>query len=192
MNRVFLYMLCGLVSSLAIPTVALAGGPDPANYPLRVHIMKFNTRARDTRQTGDHDAPEFVEGMGVADLFENGEPRGLEFSYSCIGGMKESGGYGTYPARWKKKDKTLEILLPETGKPWNLQSCDLHAEMQLGLVFYWRKGVLAEEAAKVLKDWMVKHQYDPEKDMNDPVMVAGEPDAAGGDGTGDSQIAEPE
>jgi hypothetical protein len=193
MNRVFLYMLCWLLSSLAIPTVALAGGPDPANYPLRVHVMKFNAQQRETRDSkSDSGLSDYVSGMGVADLFENGEPRGFQFTFSCIGGMKASGGYGTFPARWKKRDKTLEILLPETGKPWNMRACELHAEIMPGLVFYWRKGALAEEAANVLKEWMVKHQYDPEKDMNDPVMAAGELDPAAGDGTGDSQVAEPD
>jgi hypothetical protein len=192
MRCVFICILCGLMAGLAVSTTALAGGPDPANYPLRVHIMKFTSQPRHPREgKRQFDAPDYVDGMGVADLFENGEPRGFKFSYSCIGGMKASGGYGNFPARWKNKDRTLEILLPETGKPWNLDSCSLQSEMRTGLVFYWKNGVLAEESAAILKDWMVKHQYDPEKDKDDPVMAVGESDAAGGT-TGDSQIAEPE
>jgi hypothetical protein len=45
---------------------------------------------------------------------------------------------------------------------------------------------LAEEATAVLKEWMSKHQYDPEKDKVDPVMAAGESD--GSDGRGDSPL----
>ena len=193
MHRFLVWVLSGLVCILAVSKEALAGGPDPASYPLRVHIMKFTTQPRDSRERKSlSDAPDYLNGMGVADLFENGEPRGFEFSYSCIGGLKASGGYGTFPARWKKKDKTLEVLLPETGKPWNLESCGLQTEMRTGLVFYWKNGLLAEEAAAVLKNWMVNHQYDPEKDKNEPVMLAGESDGDRGTGWGDSQIAEPE
>jgi hypothetical protein len=82
--------------------------------------------------------------------------------------LRTSGGYATFPARWKKREKTLEVLLPEAGKPWNNVTCDLHAEMRPGLVFFLRNDLLAEESAAVLKDWMAKHQYDPEKGKEDP------------------------
>lgn len=191
MRFVYICIVCGVVSCLALSTAVLAGGPDPADYPLRVHIFKYTSQSRHARE-GKHwsDAPDYVDGMGVADLFESGTPQGFEFSYSCMGGMKASGGYGTFPARWKKRDKTLEILLPETGKPWNLEACQLHAEMRTGLVFFWKNGKLAEEAAAVLKEWMIKHEYDPEKDKVDPVMAAGESD--GSDGRGDSPLYSPE
>ena len=188
MHRIFICILGGFVFNLAVSTAAMAGGPDADNYPLRVHIMRFTEQSRHNREAKSmSEMPDYVDGMGVADLFENGEPRGFQFSYSCIGGLKASSGYGNFPARWKKKDRTLEVLLPETGKPWNLESCELHTAMRPGLVFYWKNGSVAEEAAAVLKDWMVKHQYDPEKDQTDSVMLAGESDGE----TGDSQVAEP-
>lgn len=193
MHRFMVCVLCGLVCILAISNEAQAGGPDPASYPLRVHIMKFITKPRDSRERkSSSDALDFVDGMGVADMFENGEPRGFEFRYSCIGRLKASGGYGIFPARWKKKDKTLEVLVPETDKPWNLEPCGLHTEMRTGLVFYWKNGLLAEEAVAVLKNWMIKHQYDPENDKNEPVTLAVESVGKGGTEWGSSQIAEPE
>jgi hypothetical protein len=122
-------------------------------------------------------------------VFENSEPRGFQFSFSCVDGLQASGGYGTYPARWKKRDKTLEILVPQKGKPWNQETCELQAEMRPGLVFFWRNGAIAEEAAAVLKAWMTKHQYDPEKGKDDPAMAVGETVAPGD--SDDPQIAEP-
>jgi hypothetical protein len=154
----------------------MAGGPDPADYPLRVHVLKNTTQSRHARESKSFsDTPDYVDGMGVADLFEGGEPQGFEFSYSCIGGLKASSGYGSYPARWKKKGKALEILVPQAGKPWNLETCGLHAEMRPGLAFYFQNGKVAEESAKLLKDWMMKNQYEPEKDQNDPVSPDGGP-----------------
>ena len=175
MRHLFIFGLGACAACLAVSTAALAAKPDPCDYPLRVHIMKFNTQSRTSREPQHpSDSPDYVSGMGVADLFENGEPRGFQFSYSCMGGLKAAIGYANFPARWKKKDKTLEILLPETGKPWNLEACQLQTEMQPGLAFYWKNGAIAEELAAALKDWMVKHQYDPEKNKEQPVMLPGE------------------
>jgi hypothetical protein len=191
MRRVFICGLCAAAVCLTLSYTVNAGGPDPDNYPLRVHVFRNTAQGRHTRESKTQsDSPDYIDGMGMADLFENGEPRGFEFHFSCMDGLRASGAYGTYPARWKKKDKTLEILKPEPGKPWNLEACDLHTEMRTGLVFFWRNGALAEEAAAVLKTWMVKHQYDPEKDKTDPIILEGEGTTPGG--PNDPQIAEPE
>jgi hypothetical protein len=188
-------LLSGLIAialCFAIQTPAHAARHDADGYPLRVHIMKITAQPRNSRN-GKHlsDSPDYVDGMGVGDLFENGQPQALQFSYSCIDGLKSSSGYGTFPARWKKKDKTLEILQPETGKPENLESCDLHTELMPGTAFYWKSGSLSQEPATVLKAWMVKHQYDPEKDRNDPVLAAGETPGPDGEITEDPQLAGP-
>lgn len=181
-----LFGLGGVAGCLALATPALAGKPDPADYPLRVHILKDTAQTRHTRESKTTtEDPDYIDGMGVADLFEGGVPQGFTFSYSCVDGLQASSGYGTYPARWKKKQKTLELLVPQPGKPWNLETCSLQTELRPGLVFYWRNGKLAEESGAALKDWMVKHQYDPEKDQMDPVMASGESDAA------DSPLADP-
>ena len=176
MRLFIIFGMGALAGCLALSTGVVAGGPDPADYPLRVHILKNTSQPRNARSSKSlSDAPDYVDGRGVADLFEGGEPRGFEFSYSCIGGLKASSGYGTYPARWKKREKTLEILVPQAGKPWNLDSCGLQAEMRLGLVFYFNNGQVVEESAKLLKEWMVKHQYDPEKDLSDPMIEGAGP-----------------
>jgi hypothetical protein len=170
MRRIFMFALSGIVVSLALATAVMAGGPDPANYPLRVYIFKYVSLSRHNRESkNSSDAPDYVDGHGLADLFENGEPRGFIFSYSCIDSLRNSGGYATFPARWKKKEKTLEVLLPEVGKPWNNVTCDLRTEMRPGLAFFLRDDSIAEESAAVFKDWMVKHQYDPEKGKDDPL-----------------------
>jgi hypothetical protein len=174
-RSVFLFTLSAIVGCLAFAAGARAAGPDPSNYPLRVHVLKFTSQSPQPKnKTTTSDDPNYTDGMGIADLFENGQPQGFEFNYSCTEPMKASSGYGTYPARWKRRGKILEILLPRAGKPWELQTCDLNAELINGMVFCWKNSKVAEESAAMLMDWMVKHQYDPENGKDEPVILAGE------------------
>ena len=91
------------------------------------------SRARQGRTFSD--TPDYLEGQGAADVFEGGVPMGFLFKYSCTEPLRASEAYASYPARWKKRDKTLVILLPEPGKPWNLDPCDLVVETRPGLAF---------------------------------------------------------
>jgi hypothetical protein len=187
MRPVFFFFLSAVAGCMAVALPALAGKADEAKYPLRVHILRFVAQPNHSREPHSlTDPPPYVAGMGAADLFENGEPQGFQFTYSCTASMEASGAYSTLPARWKKKDKTLEILLPQAGKPWNSESCNLQVEMRPGLVYYWKDGAVAEEPAAVLKGWMVKHRYDPENGREEPVMAPGE------SAEGDPQIAGPD
>ena len=193
MQRAIRFGLSAVAVFLTLSNAALASGPNPDNYPLRVHVLKYVSRSSPNRGGKNLSGmQDFIDGQGVADLFENGEPRGFEFTSSCTEPPIASSGYGSFPARWKKREKTLEILLPETGKPWNWVSCDLRTEMAEGVVFYWKNGSLAVEAAKALKEWMVKHQYNPEQGKDEPILAAGELPATGGTGPSDPQLAGPE
>jgi hypothetical protein len=190
MRPFFLLSFAALAVCVAVSTPALAARHDADGYPLRVHILKFASHPRNTPNGANRsDSPDYMDGMGVADLFENGDPQGFTFSYSCIDGIKASGGYGTFPARWKKKDKTIEVLIPETGKPQNLETCELHTEMRPGLVFYWRDGTVAQEAATILKQWMTSHHYDPENGRVDPIMS---PEELAAPDSSNTQILGPE
>ncbi len=131
----------------------------------------------------------FWTGRAAGDLFEGGQPMGFEFRYSCADPIRTSEAYATYPARWKKKDKTLEILLPQPGKPWNMEGCDLQVVARPGLAYFWNADDdrVVEESAAKFKEWMVKHQYDPEKDLNDPIGLDAEPSAPEEPGSSSSQ-----
>jgi hypothetical protein len=129
MRPVSLLGLGAAAGCFAISTVALAGKPDAAKYPLRVHVFRYVVQPSHSREfKNPSDGSEYVAGMGQADLFENSDPRGFQFRYSCTVPMVASGGHETFPARWKKKDKALEILLPQAGKPWNQEGCDLYGK----------------------------------------------------------------
>jgi len=172
MRRFLGLALGGVACCLAFSSVAMAGGPDPADYPLRVHVLKNLASSRPDRGGKfEAQAPGAMMGVGAADLFEDGNPMGFQFKFSCSLPLLASEEYATYPARWKKRDKTIEVLLPEKGKPWNLDPCDLQVQPRPGLAYFWNPEdeTTVEESAAKFKDWMVKHHYDPEKDMDMPM-----------------------
>jgi hypothetical protein len=176
MRRIFFLSLSGMAFCLLLSTAALAGGYKTADYPLRVHIYSFNSHSHYyERQVS------YVDGEGRANLFENGEPRAFEFGYRCGDRLRKSDGFETYMARWKKPGKTLEILLPVLGKPGADESCELKVEMKDGVVYRWRNGSLVEQPAAQFKEWMIKHQYDPEHGNNVPVMAAAKPSGGADD-----------
>jgi hypothetical protein len=176
MRRAFLCSLSGLAGCLLFSAAALAGGHNPADYPLRVHIFQFNSHSHYYQRS-----LEMVDGEGRANLYENGEPRGFDFSYRCGERLMFSPGYETYPARWKKQGQSLEILEPQFGKPGATESCELKVEMK-DTAYFRHNGGLDEEPATKFKEWMDKHQYDPEHDKNEPVAMAPAPAGAGSQG----------
>jgi len=175
MRRAFLVAL-GLFGFCLLPAMK-AFAKDVDDFPLRVVIFRNTEHGRHAREAKSFsETPDYLDGIGQADLFENSMPVAFEFSYSCMPGVRPSGGYETFPARWKKRDKALEILVPEPGRPWNNVSCVLHATMQPGMVFFWNDDDVMQEPAAKFKEWMVKHQFDPE---NGKVMpIEPEPPAA--------------
>lgn len=169
MRRAIYCALSGFALCLLFSTGVLAAR-NLAEYPLRVHIFQFNGYSHYAfRQV------EYVDGEGRANLYENGEPRGFDFKYRCGERLRGNAGFETYPAKWKKPGKELEILLPQFGKPDSYDTCDLEVLMKADVVYHRSNGLLGEEAAARFKEWMVKHQYDPEHGKNEP--VAAPPDA---------------
>ena len=190
MRRVFIGILGGLACCLALSTAAPAASHDPADYPLRVHILKSTWRSSHSRDSNRAAGlPDYLSGQGGAGLFDNGQPQGFEFRFSCQEPLLSSSAYATYAARWKKNGKTLEILVPEAGKPWNMEPCDLQVALRPGLAYFWNDddGTVVEESAAVFKAWMVKHHYDPEKDMDMPIEDAPAPSGSGEPGSSSSQ-----
>lgn len=165
MRRIIFYCLGGAIGFALLSTVALAGGRNVADYPLRVHIFGYNAHSHYYGRSLDE-----VDGEGRANLYENSEPRGFDFSYHCSDRLRASAGFETYLARWKKQGQTLEILLPVFGKPGASESCELKVLMK-DTAYFRRNGMTGEEPASAFKEWMVKHQYDPEHGQNEPVNL---------------------
>lgn len=146
-------------------TRALADTKTPSDYPLRVHV--YQTRWQ--KHPGGA-----VDGEGRANLFEKGQPRAFDYSFSCSELFRASMGWETYPARWRKRDGELEMLVPVAGKPGEHRECVLKVVMK-NAAYYKHSGQLNEEPAAVFKEWMEKHNYDPEHGKNQPTGLDREP-----------------
>jgi|GEM_PF-1162604 len=183
MRRVLISSLGGLIVFLLIAPTAWAGKFNPAEFPLRVHII-YRNGVRHYDRPGGYGAAsslDQVDGMGGADLFENGQPLGFDFNYSCGQPITSMPGYETFMARWKKPDRVIEILMPVMGgKPGEMNSCELNVSMKQDTVYVRHNGGVTEEPAAKFKEWMVRHQYDPEHGLNVPINAPAEPPAQNG------------
>jgi len=138
---------------------------NPADYPLRVHIYRRNeTTFYRNRQT------EEAKGEGRANLFEGGTPKGIDFQFECDTRLQTSSGFETFPAKWKKPGQELVILQPQFGKS-GYDTCRLKV-MVKDFVYVAHNGNLTSEPGDVFKQWMTKHDYDPEHGKNVPTQVA--------------------
>lgn len=149
-------LAAGLASEIAVAAQLEA-------LPLRVHV--YATRERAVSRAG---RPVGSEGMGKANLYEHGTPRGFDFQFRCEGKLPTSQGYETFPARWKHKPDLLEIAIPDAGgKPGAAHRCEVKVALK-DFAYYRRSGAVETEPAATFKDWMEKHQYDPEHGKNEP------------------------
>jgi len=169
MRRSFFYGVSGIAGCLLLSAPAMAGGRNVDDYPFRVHIFQNSQHSHYRERMID-----YVDGEGRANLYENGEPRGFDYNFRCGVRLMQSAGYETYPARWKKTGKELEILLPVMGKPGAFNGCQLNVDVKEG-AYLRHGGALEEEPSAAFKDWMQRHQYDPEKGLNEPVTAAAKP-----------------
>ncbi len=157
---------------LLVPPALAGESKNPADYPLRIHIFnRSQTTFFHNRQE------EEAKGEGRANLFQNGEPHGIDFSFECSEKLKSSFGYETYPAKWKKPNQTLVVLLPVFGKTGSYFTCDLKTDVK-DFAYMSRNGNMQSESVAQFKSWMVKHDYDPEHGKNTPTNLTPQPTPA--------------
>ena len=153
-----------LFASLATPAL-YAESHNLADYPLRIHIYRRNETT-----FYHHRQEEEAKGEGRANLYENGEPKGIDFQFECDNKLQTSSGYETFPAKWKKPGQELVILQPQFGKT-GYDTCRLKV-MVKDFVYVTRNGNLNSEPIDVFKQWMAKHDYDPEHGKTMPTQLA--------------------
>ncbi len=179
-----------LFASLAsVAPVMHAESHNPADYPLRVHIYRRN----ETTFYHNHQTEE-AKGEGRANLFEGGEPKGIDFQFECDTRLQTSSGFETFPVKWKKPGQELIILQPQFGKN-SYDTCKLKV-MVKDFVYVQHNGNLMSEPADVFKQWMTKHEYDPEHGKNTPTQMTpaatnSTGTASPGSNTGAPQVAVP-
>ena len=161
-----------LLAFLLVGPGLYAESKNPSDYPLRVHIFRRNeTTFYHNRQE------EEAKGEGRANLFEGGEPKGVDFRFECSDKLQTSSGYETFPARWKKPNQELVVLLPEFGKPGHYSTCNFKVEVK-NFAYFSRNGNLSTEPSSDFKKWMVLHEYDPEHGKDTPTQTQAGPAGA--------------
>ena len=162
----------------------LAESHNPADYPLRVHIYRHNeTTFYRNRQA------EEAKGEGRANLFESGQPKGIDFQFECDQKLQSSSGFETFPAKWKKAGQELVILQPQFGKS-GYDTCRLKV-MVKDFVYVARNGNLTTEPSELFKQWMQKHDYDPEHGKTTPSQLGPAPASAATGATPSPQATKP-
>jgi hypothetical protein len=181
MRSILMRLLGVFAACLFLTLPASAGKLGPADYPLRVHIVARNGNRHYERSVAP--SLDSVDGLGQANLFENGEPRGFDFNYECRQPLTPQMGFETFMARWKKQGRVLEIVMPVIGgKPGEMNACELKVSMKADSVYVRHNGEIGEEPAAVFKEWMVRHEYDPEHGKDEPVRLQGAASAGNGAG----------
>lgn len=164
MRRALFCVLSGLTVCLLCSASAFATKISAADYPLRVHVFMISEHFQYYYGSLVHS-----DGNGRANLYENSMPAAFDFDFRCNVRLMNNMGYETYMARWKKPGSSMELLIPDMGHPDKVDLCVLAVSMKTGMAYYKRNGLTLEEPSAAFKDWMVKHQYDPEHGLNQPV-----------------------
>jgi hypothetical protein len=156
---------------LAAPVTLSAESKNVTDYPLRLHIFGRNQTTFYSNRVEDE-----AKGEGRANLFENGIAHAVDFSYECPEKVRASFGYETYPAKWKKPGRELVVLMPVFGKSNTYFTCNFKADVKDITYAASKNGVISTTPEKY-KEWMVKHDYDPEHGKNMPTRAQQEKEA---------------
>jgi hypothetical protein len=155
-----------LCLTFLLPSAVLyAASKNPADYPLRVHIF-----GRSETTFYHNRFAEESKGEGRANLFQNGDPHGVDFTFDCSEKLHGSLAYETYDAKWKKPGQELTVLLPAFGQTGKFDTCDLKTDVK-DFTYVSHQGRLSPEPMAQYKDWMVRHDYDPEHGKNEPIRL---------------------
>ena|SRR5580658_328714 len=160
MRRACAGVLVGLVLGMAAS--GRAESKNIADYPLRVHIFSKNETTFYHNRWADES-----KGEGRANVFENGEARGVDFNFDCSQKIKASFGYETYPAKWRKPGRELTVLFPVFGKAGSYFTCDINTDVK-DFAYTAHDGRMGSESVADFKAWMVKNDYDPEHGKDVP------------------------
>jgi hypothetical protein len=105
--------------------LALAG-PNPADYPLKVRILRQGWVSRNTYR-GVYSA------SGLGNVTDGDSTHGFDFRYECSIGLRRTPRNQSYPARWKKPQLRLDVLAAQIGKDNEYRECRLDTSVREGV-----------------------------------------------------------
>jgi hypothetical protein len=141
--RRLVFLLSGIV---ALTGFARASELDQSAYPLRVQVM----------HTGWHRTAWRATGFGQADLKEDGQVQGFDYTFDCREPFLASKGAGSYLARWKNVGSELAIRTRSAGDPNKYSECDLKVTMH-SYAFRVQNGQLMTVSAQPIDPLKEEH-----------------------------------
>jgi TPR repeat protein len=108
---------------------------DLSTYPLRVHIFQSDWDPRTGNLMGGR-------GSGVANLIDGQDIHGIDFSYECPINYLKSVGNQAYAAKWKKPEKTIELVGNKVGNENKSDTCEFKVTLH-DYVYDVQNGTLA-------------------------------------------------
>lgn len=138
-------LLAAVLICLSLSSFA---GKNPANYPLKVHILQqawgsHNVRYSEYRATGR------------GNIWEGDAVHGFDFSYDCSFGVRRTARNQPYWGKWKKPNQRLALLAFDIGKPDKYHECDLKTTVRPG-VYILNPGGITEMSQADYKEWKAK------------------------------------
>ena len=123
---------------------------NPADYPLKVHILQQNWASHNNYRN------EF-KGTGRGNIWEGDSIHAFDYSYECSFGVRRTARNQPYLAKWKQSNLRLELLAPQIGKENKYQECTLKTTVHDG-VYILGQGGITEMSQVEYKDWKAKRQ----------------------------------
>ena len=138
-------LLAAVLICLSLSSFA---GKNPANYPLKVHILQqawgsHNVRYSEYRATGR------------GNIWEGDAVHAFDFSYDCSFGVRRTARNQPYWGKWKKPNQRLALLAFDIGKPDKYHECDLKTTVRPG-VYILNPGGITEMSQADYKEWKAK------------------------------------
>ena len=128
-------------------------GKNPADYPLKVHILQqawgsHNVRYSDYRATGR------------GNIWDGDVVHAFDFSYDCSFGVRRTARNQPYLGKWKKPQQRLALLAVDIGKPDKYHECDLKTTVRPG-VYILGQGGIVEMSQADYKKWKATRSAPP-------------------------------
>jgi len=162
-----------IIVVLFLPLLGFSG-KNPADYPLRVHILDQGWKARRL--------PYYL-GTGRGNIEEGGVLHAFDFSYNCLFGLRITPMNQVFVAKWKKPQLTMLLLAPEIGKDEKYDECEVKTTVHEG-VYYYRSGeglseISQEEFKKRRAERAKAHQQEVSAPVaHSKISIASAPDNA--------------
>jgi hypothetical protein len=157
------------VIAICLPAFLFAG-KDPADYPLKVHILQQSWSSHNVRFSE-------YRATGRGNIWEGDSVHGFDFTYDCSFGLTRTARNQPYLAKWKKASLRLAVLAGQIGKNEKYHECELKTTIRDGVYIATGNG-LNEMSQGDYKAWKARQTAASASSVVSRLAVASSPDSA--------------